>query len=333
MTDMSPSRIVIEEFDSQALRGNPLSDPTLRRVYVYLPAAYDESSGRYPAVYLLAGYTRTGRSFLHHFPWDEDLQQRMDRLIAAEQCRPMIVVMPDGFTRYGGSQYIDSAATGRYQQYLLEVVRWVDARFRTHPHRDSRAIAGKSSGGFGALRAAMDHPHVFGLVADHSGDKGFEHVYGQDLRGLPDLLAHIDAAAVLADPYGFRPKDQRFRDLMGVAAMAAAYSPNRRSPLGFDWPVDTYTGEIQRAVWRRWLAHDPIERAVERSEALRSLRLLYFDCGNHDEYRIHLGCRRFSRLLTKLGLAHHYEEFDGGHSDTRHRFDVSLPALSAAMPA
>jgi hypothetical protein len=174
---------------------------------------------------------------------------------------------------------------------------------------------------------------VFGLVADHSGDKGFEHVYGQDVRKLPDLLASIDAGAALADPFSFRPKDQRFRDLMGMAAMAAAYSPNRREPQGFEWPVDIYTGEIRRAVWRRWLAHDPIERAVHRSEALRSLRLLYFDCGYRDEYLIHLGCRRLSRLLTKLGIAHHYEEYDGGHSDTRHRFDVSLPALSAAMPA
>lgn len=330
---MSASKIVIEELDSRSLSGNPLSDPTSRRVYVYLPAGYDDSAERYPVVYLLAGYSGTGRSFLHHFPWDEDIQQRMDRLTSSGACRPMILVLPDGFTRYGGSQYIDSRGTGRYQEYLLEVVRFVDERHRTRAQRECRAVSGKSSGGFGALRAAMDHPNVFGLVADHSGDKGFERVYGDDLRRLPDLLTRIDAARVLADPFSHRPKDQTFRDLMGLAAMAAAYSPNRKSPLGFDWPVDTHTGEVIRPVWRRWLAHDPIERAPDRAEALRSLRLLYLDCGNRDEYFIHLGCRRFSRVLTRLGIVHRYEEFDGGHADTRFRFDVSLPALGAAMAA
>ncbi len=329
---MTPSQIVTERFDSQVLRGNPLGDPSSRLVYVYLPPGYDEAAARFPTIYLLAGYTGTGRSFLNQRPWEEDIQQRMDRLIESGQCRPMILALPDGFTRYGGSQYIDSAGTGRYQQYLLEIVRMVDARFRTRAGRAFRGIAGKSSGGFGALRAAMDHPQVFGLVADHSGDKGFSRVYGNDLARLPDLLARMDAPAALADPYAFMPKDERFRDLMGIAAMAAAYSPNRKTALGFDWPVDPVTGELLPSVWRRWRAHDPIDRAADQAESLRSLRLLYMDCGNRDEYGIHLGCRILARRLTQLSIVHRYEEFDGGHSDTRHRYDISLPALSAAMP-
>jgi enterochelin esterase-like enzyme len=329
---MAASRIVAEEFESTALKGNPLGDPVTRPVWIYLPPGYDESNERYPAVYLLAGFTGTGRTFLNQRPWEEDIQQRMDRLIESGACRPMVLVMPDGFTRYGGSQYIDSDGTGHYQQYLLEIVRRVDARFRTRANRAHRGIAGKSSGGFGALTAAMDHAEVFGLVADHSGDKGFDKVYGEDLRRLPDLLAGIDVGAALANPYGFTPKDDRFRQLVGAAAMAAAYSPNRACPLGFDWPVDPYTGELRRRVWRRWLAHDPIERLTDRAESLRSLRLLYLDCGNRDEYSIHLGCRVMARELTRLGIHHRYEEFDGGHSDTRHRYDVSLSALSEAMP-
>ena len=330
---MTPSQIVTERFDSQVLRGNPLGDPSSRLVYVYLPPGYDEATARFPTIYLLAGYTGTGRTFLNQRPWEEDIQQRMDRLIESGQCRPMILALPDGFTRYGGSQYIDSAGTGRYQQYLLEIVRMVDARFRTRAGRAFRGIAGKSSGGFGALRAAMDHPQVFGLVADHSGDKGFSRVYGNDLARLPDLLAHMDTPAALADPYAFMPKDERFRDLMGIAAMAAAYSPNRKTAQGFDWPVDPITGELLPSIWRRWRAHDPIDRAADQAESLRSLRLLYMDCGNRDEYGIHLGCRILARRLTQLGIVHRYEEFDGGHSDTRHRYDISLPALSAAMPA
>ncbi len=329
---MAVSRVVVEEFESAALRGNPLGDPATRPVWMYLPPGYDDSDARFPTTYLLAGYSGTGRSFLNQRPWEEDIQQRMDRLIETGACRPMVLVMPDGFNRYGGSQYIDSAGTGRYQQYLLEVVRMVDTRFKTHTARGFRAIAGKSSGGFGALTAAMDHPQVFGLVADHSGDKGFDKVYADDLRQLPDLLASDNYSAALADPYSFTPKDDAFRRLMEMAAMAAAYSPNRGDPLGFDWPVDPHTGELRPRVWRRWRSHDPLERLADKAESLRSLRLLYLDCGNRDEYSIHLGCRVMSRRLTQLGIRHRYEEFDGGHSDTRHRYDVSLSALSAAMP-
>jgi enterochelin esterase-like enzyme len=330
---MAESRIVADEFESRALTGNPLGDPATRTVWVYLPPDYDGSTERYPVVFLLAGYTGTGRTFLNQRPWEEDIQQRMDRLIRTGQSRPMMLVLPDGFTRYGGSQYIDSDGTGQYQQYLLEIVRRVDTRFRTRAGRAYRAIAGKSSGGFGALTAAMDHPEVFGLVADHSGDKGFDKVYGEDLRRLPDVLAGIDADAALGNPYAFTPKGDLFGQLMGTAAMAAAYSPNPADPLGFDWPVDPHTGELRRRVWRRWLAHDPIQRLTDRAESLRSLRLLYLDCGNHDEYSIHLGCRVMARELTRLGIRHRYEEFDGGHRETQHRYDVSFAALNAAMPS
>ncbi|MCX6070603.1 MAG: alpha/beta hydrolase-fold protein [Chloroflexi bacterium] len=330
---MAESRIVADEFESNALTGNRLGDPAIRTTWIYLPPGYDDSTERYPAVYLLAGYTGTGRTFLNQRPWEEDIQQRMDRLIEAGQCRPMVLVMPDCFTRYGGSQYIDSDGTGHYQQYLLEVVHRVDGHFRTRASRAYRGIAGGSSGGFGALTAAMDHPEVFGLVADHSGDKGFDKVYSEDLRRLPDTLAAIDVGAALANPYAFAPKGEPFLQLMAAAAMAAAYSPNHADPLGFDWPIDPHTGELRRRVWRRWLAHDPIQRLTDRAESLRSLRLLYMDCGNHDEYSIHLGCRVMARELTRLGIRHRYEEFDGGHRGTQHRYDVSFAALSAAMPA
>jgi enterochelin esterase-like enzyme len=330
---MTASRMVADEFEGKALTGNRLGDPTRRTVWIYLPSGYDESSDRFPVVYLLAGYTKTGRAFLNQRAWEEDIQQRMDRLISTGQCRPMLLVMPDGFTRYGGSQYIDSEGTGAYQQYLLEIVRHVDAGYRTRAGRAFRAIAGHSSGGFGALTAAMDHPQVFGLVADHAGDKGFDRCYGDDLRRLPDLLASIDASAALADPYAYSPKGEAFLQLMSAAAMAAAYSPSRSNPLGFEWPVDPYTGELRRRIWRRWQAHDPLRRLADRTESLRSLRLLYLDCGNRDEYSIHLGCRIMARELRRLGIRHRYEEFDGGHRDTQHRFDISLAAFGAAMPA
>ncbi len=332
MNTTSPSQIRIETIESEALQGNPLGDPHVRQLAVYLPPGYSSHQARYPCLYLLAGYAGSWRSYLNWQPWEEGLQQRLDRLILSGRARPMIVVLPDAFTRYGGSQYLNSTAIGRYQDFLLEIVTWVDKHFRTRPERQCRAIAGKSSGGFGAFHAVLRFPEIFGLLADHSGDKDFAKCYGTDLLKLPGLLERFDVSAVLADPYTFQPKDQAFFDLMNIAAMSAAYSPDPQAPLGFRWPVDPHTGQLVPEVWARWQSFDPLELAPQHKDVLNRLLLYYMDCGNRDEYFIHLGCRLLSRRLTQAGVRHVYEEFDGGHRHTTHRLDRSLEAISRALP-
>jgi len=329
---MGSSEIRSEVIRSEALEGNALGDPVERRVVVYLPPGYSPSSERYPVVFLLAGFAGSGASFLNYDPWDDDIQQRMDRLIAAGSARPMILILPDAVTRYGGSQYINSTATGRYQDYLIELVDWADHSFRTIPRREARAIAGKSSGGFGALRMAMDHPEVFGLVGDHSGDKYFEYCY---LPGLPRLHRALqgvtDLEALLREPRRAEPHDQAFRDVMELAAMSSCYSPNPSEPRGFDFPVHLETGALRDEIWQRWLSHDPLLRLDDSVDALRSLRLLYLDWGRADEFYLNVGGRLFHRRLEARGIPHVLEEHAGGHFRLNARLDHSLAAISRAI--
>jgi S-formylglutathione hydrolase FrmB len=92
-----------------------------------------------------------------------------------------IVVLPDCFTRYGGSQYINSGATGRYEDYVIdEIIPWVDAHYRTLTTPQSRGVFGKSSGGYGSMILGMRHPEVFGALACHSGDMFFDLCYAPD---------------------------------------------------------------------------------------------------------------------------------------------------------
>ena len=127
--------------ESAVLKGNPLGDPHVRDLFVYLPPGYEEGNARYPSVYCLTGFTGRGKMLLNDNAFTPNLAERMDKLIAAGAIKPMIVVMPDCFTRYGGSQYINSTATGRYEDYLTaEIVPFVDARFRTVAMRDARAV-------------------------------------------------------------------------------------------------------------------------------------------------------------------------------------------------
>ncbi len=321
---------------SQVLQGNPLGDSHVRTVPVYLPPGYDENpQRRYPVVVVLTGYGSSGPLLLNLRPWDESLPQQLDRLINSGAMPPIIVVMPDCWTRFGGSQYLNSSATGRYEDYLIqEVVPFVDAHYRTLPEAAHRGIMGKSSGGYGALVQAMHHPEVFGAAACHSGDMYFEFCYLGDIAKLHANLASYGGWDKLRDTLEtIRPKNTKFYQTVGTLAYSMAYAPNPDAPEGFDMPIDMETGALDEATWARWLAHDPV-RKIDRPEyadALRRLKLLYLDCGEQDEFSLQVGARLFVRKLEALRIACHYEEFPDGHFNIHYRYDVSLPMISQAL--
>lgn len=339
----SDSKIIIETHSSQLLRHNPLGDPPTRRVPVYLPPGYDAGDTRYPVVYLLTGFTGRGTILLNDSAFDETIQERLDRLILAGQVQPLIVVMPDCFTRYGGSQYLNSSATGCYEDYLIEeLVPFIDRRYRTRAEAGYRAIAGKSSGGYGALVQAMRHPDIFSVLACHSGDMYFDYCYKPDFvkflnaTGRLSLQTPEALQQFLADfSPKMHPKPANFFDVLHIAAMSACYSPNPAAPCGFDLPFDPGTGELRPDVWQRWLAHDPITMLQDEKHvaALRQMKLIYLDCGNRDEYALHYGARIFCQRLAQLNIPHVYEEFDGGHRDIQFRYDESLKAISKVFAA
>lgn len=335
------SQVIVEEFVSEVLRHNPLGDTPVRRVPVYLPPGYQNSTTRYPVVYLLTGFTGRGTILLNDSAFDEPIQERLDRLILTGQVQPLIAVMPDCFTRYGGSQYLNSSATGRYEDHLIEeLVPLIDKRYRTRAEAGYRAVAGKSSGGYGALVQAMRHSDVFGALACHSGDMYFDYCY------KPDFVKFLNATGRLSlqSPEalaqfltGFSPKmypkPANFFDVIHIAAMSACYSPNPDAPCGFDLPFDPVTGELCFDVWQRWLAHDPITMLQDEAyvAALRRMKLIYLDCGNRDEYALHYGARIFCQRLAGLNIPYVYEEFEGGHRDTQFRYDASFKAISQAF--
>jgi S-formylglutathione hydrolase FrmB len=331
-----PGRIETFTIDSTALAGNPLGDPARRRVPVWLPPSYDSAPARrYPVIYWLAGFTSNGLSLFQGNPWQPALGDRLDRLMALGSMGEVIVVAPDCFTRFGGSQYLDSPASGLYETHVCgELIPAIDARFRTVALRDARGIGGKSSGGFGALVLAMRHPDLFAAVASHSGDGYFELSVARDIPqvfrslrrhgGINGFLTHFDAAPV-----------KRSDDVttMMMLAMGAAYAPDPTMPHGFALPFDFETGEIVDAVWRRWKAWDPVEMVGRHAEALRGMRLVFLDAGTRDEWALDLAARILANRMRTLGIAVEHQEFDDGHMNTGYRNEVSLPKIAAALGA
>ena len=331
-----PGRTDSFTIDSAALAGNPLGDPARRTVPVWLPPSYDHAPARrYPVVYWLSGFASTGASFFQGTPWSPALADRLDRLVAAGRMGEVIVVAPDCFTRFGGSQYIDSPATGRYETHLChELIPTIDTRYRTVASRDGRAVGGKSSGGFGALVLAMRHPELFAAVASHAGDSYFTLSVTQDVAktfrtlrrhgGVTAFLRHFDAAPV-----------KRSDDMTTImmVALAAAYAPDPAAPLGFALPFDEQTGELRPDVWRQFLAWDPAEMIATHADALRGMRLVFLDAGTRDEWALDVGARVMAARMRALGVPVEHEEFDDGHMNTSYRYEVSLPKLAAALGA
>ena len=330
-------RLVEITIDSQALADNQLDDPAQRSVAVYLPPGYDEDDPTgYPMFVGLAAFGGSGFKLLNWQSFGESLAQRVDRLIAEGEMGPVVLVLPDGFTRLGGNQWIDSPVMGRWEGFVLdELIPTVEAQFRVRPGAEHRAVFGHSSGGYAALIHAMKHGEQWGAVASHSGDVGFELLYG---RELPDALAML--AAYGNDPQDFldelwagdRIGGRQFNTLM-MLAMAATYAPEPGAPLGIRLPVDADTCARDQRRWARWLAHDPAEvaEAPESIESMKGLRGLYLDCGSRDEHFLHFGSRALVRKLVDTGVNHVYQEFDGGHSGVSYRLDVSLPFLYRAL--
>ncbi len=292
----SSGTLVILEHVSRLLRDNPLGDPHVRKLAVWLPPQYDAAEhdsraksgkgARFPVLYDMVGFTGSGLSHAGWRAFSYNIPERVARLIYEEKMGPAIVVMPDCFTALGGNQYINSSALGRYADYLLkEIIPFVDREFRTLPAREHRGCFGKSSGGYGAIVHGMKYPSHWGAVADHSGDSYFDFVYWHDWpHTLNELGKHrtrkraagrYDAAKEASisglDEGIDDGRVRRFlkhvwsKEKLSSAevhcimnlCMAASYDPDPDTPLGFRLPCHLETGERIERRWQRWLATRP----------------------------------------------------------------------------
>ena len=333
---MLRGRIEHPVLSSALLEGNPLGDPTDREVLVYLPPGYDASKDqRYPLLMLLPSYAGGHRSFTNFRIWEPTIFERYERLLAAGEAPEAIVIAPDAMTRWGGSQLIDSPATGPYQRYLVEeVLPFVYGRYRTLADRAHRAVAGHSSGGFGALRLGLDRPSFFSVYGSHAGDCAFE------VSVRPSFTSAAITLGLAGGPEAFvRRFEERggprgggdFEAIMTIAT-AACYAPDMEAPLPHaQLPFDLATGLPIPSAWQRWLSHDPLVRAEADPSAFADAKLVFLDAGDRDEHGLQLGARLLAERLRARGVSVVHEEFEGTHRNTSFRWDRSLPLLLGAI--
>jgi enterochelin esterase family protein len=149
--------------------------PTLgltRRITIYTPPGYEKGSQKYPVFYLLHGmggdeeaWVTLGRT-----------AQILDNLIAQGKAKPMIVVMPNGNAAqeaapgesslgfYKPGMQLPRTMDGSMEESFPDILKFVDANYRTLANKANRAIAGLSMGGFHALHISKQYPNHFDYV-------------------------------------------------------------------------------------------------------------------------------------------------------------------------
>ena len=194
--------------------------------------APEEGKGPWPVLYLLHGHSGD------YTAWPR--ATRIEWYLSYPKPTPLIVVMPDG----SNSFYVNTDKFGAYEDHILnDVVDLVDRLLPTIPRRESRAIAGLSMGGYGAMTLGLKHPEMFSVISSHSG----------------------------------------------------AFYPAARK--GFD------------PAFRRQLEHP--RKLAEALVSGRKRLAVRMDCGMEDGLLAEN--RRFHKHLEKIGLAHTYVEYPGGH--------------------
>ncbi len=322
----------ILKFESKILQNNPLGDPYKRDIIVYTPPNYSTSlSSGYPTIFLLPSFGNDNYSTITCDPFSLPIHMRLEKLIADQKCGEVIIVIINCFNRLGGSQYINSVAVGRYQDYIIdEIIPFIDSNYNI----SKRAVLGKSSGGFGALSLCMRNPGIFTALAAHSFDSAFEYCYLPDFPIAIDVLRKYKGAKKWLIDFWNKASNYDKKDFttLSIISMAAHYSPNLDNPdLYIDLPFDIESGEFKESIWKLWREFDPINNVSDFSDNLKKMKLLYFDCGINDEFNLTIGSRIFSKRCKDLGINHEYMEFEGGHFNTGYRYDTSLRQIWNAI--
>jgi S-formylglutathione hydrolase FrmB len=320
--------------ESAVLKGNPWSDPHVRDVSYYIPP-----SGRtegLPLLVHLPGFTAAGwMEFQRPRPFHETLIQLLDRMIRTGDCPEAVLISPDCLTTLGGSQYVNSTATGRYADYVAqEIVPWAREKF----HTGATGVLGQSSGGFGALYLGAEFPAVFQAVGSSAGDAAFEYSYMLEFprsfrvfrkAGGPGLWME----RLFEDPFTLQGPTDDSAAALDTLAMASCYSPLEESPGSFELPIDLESGAVLPDVWARWLAFDPVKRLSEDRvrTAYRGMRSVHVTGSDADEWFLDVGARMFAAEARRQGVPVAHDEFAGTHSVRNPRFAALYPRMVKAL--
>jgi hypothetical protein len=302
------SQIVDRQITSSNFGGSKIGVSPVRRMVIYLPPGYHSSTHRYPVIYFLPNPFEDN----YRFDFDHrDAQGLFDRAIAEDVIGKFILVSVDMNTPLGTSWYVNSSATGNWEDFMVqELVPYIDANFKTLPNRDSRGIAGIFIGGYGAIRFGMRHPDIFGSVyAMHPVGTGTG-------VGISMTLPNWD---VLVNAKSMDDVRKDFRTQIFTTMFQAHLPDPDKPPLFIDLLARQEKGQliIDANLMERFRNNFYLETMIGKyADNLKSLRGFKFDWDRSDANFDHVFANQaFTRKLNEFGIAHQAEEYNGTWDD------------------
>jgi len=318
--DNKNGKVIVEKFLAPSLQGNRAGEDPMRRLTIYLPPGYKGSNQRYPTIYYLHGFT-VNDSFMMR--WNK-FNELMDTAILNGHLHPMILVLPNSETDFGGSLYTNSTLTGNWADYIgKDVVNYIDKKYRTIPDRNSRGLCGHSMGGNGALKLGMLFPDVFGAVyALSPGGISWPAdslINDPVFKGLDSFRNELSNKQIIESIMKGEPDARKNSNKKFMADLARTYSPTEdKTFLSAQMPV-SYIGDsmiVNEEVVKKWEANFPINMIEGHLTALKSLNAIKMDWGRNDNVPgLVIGCLQFSKKLEANGVNHFAEQYIGGHAD------------------
>jgi enterochelin esterase-like enzyme len=304
--------------ESEALKKNPLGDPSLKRNVLLVPTSVVPPKNGYSLIYVLAGLTGNGPYYVNEKFGQENMVQTLDRCVKKKAAPNAIYVLVDAMTKWGGSQFLNSEGCGRYQDYIVkELHPQLMSRFDINPQKV--AVIGGSSGGYGALHLCSKYPDKFPHCGAIAPDCAFDVSLAPELLRATMVISKRGGLEAMINSHhkGELVGSRGWHDFINTIGMAYCYSPMRRSSKGVlpEWPVDFETGEIINEVWREWLKKDPCVFLKRRKERVKRLKSIFVEVGKSDQFLLQFGARRIHKTFREEGISHHYGEFKGDHFD------------------
>src|ERR1035438_6764434 len=301
------ARLEVVTLHSRALKNNVLHDPDTRPVPIFLPDQATNGA-RLPVIYYLPGYGNSADNLIRNSNVWLKLTQQI-----ADEITPMVFVVADGKTRWGGSQFLNSPAQGNYEDFVCdEIVRAVELLHPAPTNGVRRIIAGHSSGGFGALRLGSSHQNLFDAIIALSPDSDFptSHLPLVKMAAVSNTpLAEIEKIASLKLPV---PKNG---DLNYALGLSCAYAPRGWPHRGeIEWLYDA-RGKFRENVWQRWLDNDPLTVVQKNPRAFSPAQMIYLEGAAQDQFSANIGARKIYEVLKTRPARCTFYEPPGHHSD------------------
>lgn len=300
--------------DSESLKKNPLGDTSIRHNFVMSPKKIDSST---PVIFYLSGFSSDGWKNFSFNRFETNTVQDIDQWTTKGVIKPALYVFVNAWTKWGGSQFINSHGFGNYEDYIVkELVTEIKKEY-PEVSKSEWTVFGGSSGGYGALHLGTKHPESFQNIVALAPDSAF------NISLLPEIYKFLPYLKEVGGVKAFGEKLNQglikypgdiYFGLMNFVAMTACYAPLKASGAAFDFefPISE-TGELNSRVWQEWIKHDPVEFIPFRKTNVEKLKVINIYTGNKDEHGLQYGSRRLEEILRGMRANISYTELAGTH--------------------